>query len=117
MIFKAENRIKTSRSQPMGGEGEINGLASFNADTRPEKTCFKMVSRMSLEPGSSVGPHVHKEDEELYLIVSGQGLYIKNDGSAEPVGPGDLTMTRKGERHGLENTGPEPLVFIAVIGV
>jgi quercetin dioxygenase-like cupin family protein len=115
MIIFAKDRLKTIRPGAQGGVGEVHGLHSLTADRRPDKSHFKMVGRMTLAPGSSIGLHTHKDDEEIYIILSGQGLYTKNDGQTETVGPGDMTLTRRGHQHGLANDGAETLIFIAVI--
>lgn len=73
-----------------------------------------MVGRIALDPGASIGPHVHAEDEEIYVILSGTGRYRDGDDFQE-VGPGDVTLTHQGESHALENTGSEPLVILAII--
>lgn len=115
MIFLAKDNRELIRQNVQGGDGQMESRFYFTADARPDNTCFRMVGRMTLAPGSSIGGHQHAADEEIYLIVSGRGLYTKNDGQTQEVGPGDLTMTRRGERHGLANIGQDPLVFIAVI--
>jgi len=115
MIFKAKDWKQNVRQGVQGGPGEVVGLHPFSAEERPEPTCFKMVGQMTLSPGSAVGVHTHHNDEEIYIIVSGRGLYTKNDGGTEEVFPGDMTLTRKGESHGILNNGDEPLVFTAVI--
>ncbi|MDR2724542.1 MAG: cupin domain-containing protein [Candidatus Adiutrix sp.] len=115
MIFFAKDKVENVRQKAQGGEGEVRGRHPFSADKRPERTAFKMIGEMTLPVGSSVGFHVHQEDEEIYIINQGQGRYTRNDGQTAEVGPGDVTMTRKGEGHGLANIGQEPLVFTAVI--
>jgi mannose-6-phosphate isomerase-like protein (cupin superfamily) len=75
---------------------------------------LKMVGRIALDPGAAVGEHLHDVDEEVYVILSGGGVYFDGDTEYE-VGPGDVTVTFRGERHGLRNTGTEPLVFLAFI--
>ena len=115
MIFKADERLESVRPKPQDGAGEIHGLHYFNAVRPLSGSCFKMSGQMTLPPGSAIGFHVHHDDEEIYIIVSGRGQYTKNNGQAEPVAAGDLTLTRKGEGHGLANDGDEPLVFLAVI--
>ena len=40
---------------------------------------------------------------------------IDNEEKRHPVCAGDLTICVCGEKHGLENTGAEPLTFVAVI--
>ena len=115
MIYYAKDEIKGVRQKAQGGEGEIHSLHSFVQDRRPENSCFRMVGRMTLPPGSSIGFHIHAEDEEIYLITGGGGIYTDNDRREYPVAPGDLTLTRRGEGHGLFNNGEEPLTFVAVI--
>jgi Mannose-6-phosphate isomerase len=115
MIVFAKDRQPSISHKPQGGEGLIEGLRSLSADNRPEGTSFRMAAQMTLPPGGSIGFHLHPDDEEIYVILSGQGLYTDADGQASPVGPGDLTLTRSGEGHGLANSGLEPLVFFAVI--
>ena len=115
MIFLARDKVEDVRQKAAGGEGEIRGRYPFSADKRPERTAFKMIGELALSVGASVGFHIHHEDEEIYIINQGRGRYTRNDGQTAEVGPGDVTLTRKGEGHGLENIGQEPLVFTAVI--
>ena len=115
MIFSARDRVESVRQKAQGGEGEIRSRHPFSADRRPEGTVFKMIGEMALAVGASIGFHVHKEDEEIYIINQGRGLYTRHDGRTAEVGPGDVTLTRKGQGHGLANIGPEPLLFTAVI--
>lgn len=115
MIIFAKDRQPSISQRPQGGEGQVEGLRSLTAENRPDRTRFKMAARMTLPPGASIGFHLHPEDEEVYYILSGQGRYTDADGQSSPVGPGDLTLTRAGEGHGLANEGREPLVFFAVI--
>lgn len=115
MIVYAKDRQPSVSHQPQGGEGLIEGLRSLTADNRPDRTCFRMAAQMTLPPDASIGFHLHPDDEEIYVILSGSGLYTDADGQTSPVGPGDLTLTRSGEGHALANNGQEPLVFFAVI--
>lgn len=115
MIIKAEDRKHSVRQNPCGGEGTIYGLGSVCAEEPIANTRFSMAAQMTLAPGSSVGLHTHNADEELYYIVSGHGSYIKNDGAKENIGPGDVTITRKGEQHSILADKNEPVVFFAVI--
>ena len=115
MIFYAKDRFASVREKALGGQGEIHGLYAFPMDQRPEKTCFQMVAENTLPVGASIGVHTHAENEEVYVIIKGCGVYIDNDGKEYPVAPGDTTLTRQGEKHGLAQSGSEPLVFLAVI--
>jgi mannose-6-phosphate isomerase-like protein (cupin superfamily) len=115
MIFYVKDNFENVRQKAAGGEGEIRGLHPFKPEDRPQNTHFKMIGEMTLAAGASIGFHIHEKDEEVYMIVKGRGLYTDNDKKTYPVVPGDVTVTRQGEGHGLANTGDEPLVFSAVI--
>ncbi len=115
MVFYGKDRFENIRQKVQGGEGEVRGLHPFKPEDRPPKTSFKMVGEMSLAVGASIGFHTHANDEEVYIIVKGRGLYTDNDKKTYPVVPGDVTLTRQGEGHGLANAGDEPLIFTAVI--
>ena len=48
------------------------------------------------------------------IIDEEKGVY-NEDGTDVPAGPGDVFIAFQGHNHGLKNTGPGPLVMIAVI--
>ncbi|MDR3264914.1 MAG: cupin domain-containing protein [Synergistaceae bacterium] len=98
-----------------GGDGSMECLFAFQMGKAPEGSAFQVLARQTLMPGSSVGYHQHPENEELYVILSGKGTFHDEGNISKPVGPGDMTLTLKGQSHGLANTGTEPLVFLAAI--
>lgn len=83
------------------GEKELNGKCG-------------LYSEVTIEPGCSLGYHEHHGESETYYILSGKGDYNDN-GTVRPVKAGDITYTPNGCGHGLENTGDENLVFMALI--
>lgn len=101
----------TVKSNIRNGKGR--GVAYPSIDTLSEGP-ISMASRIELEPEASVGFHLHDCDEEVYAIVSGEGIY-EFDGGSYPALPGDIFVTKKGMSHGLKNTGRETLVFFAVV--
>lgn len=74
----------------------------------------RLFNRMVVEPGNSIGEHMHEGDNEIFYFLSGTGEYNDN-GTIVQVGPGDTTVCCDGETHGLVNTGDVPLEFIALI--
>lgn len=74
----------------------------------------KLYAQMSLAVNSSIGYHEHHGESETYYILSGEGNYNDN-GAIREVKAGDVTFTASGCGHGLENTGDEDLVFMALI--
>ncbi|MDR1733209.1 MAG: cupin domain-containing protein [Synergistaceae bacterium] len=93
----------------------MNCRFAFQMGKAPGGSPFQVVAHQTLPPGSSLGYHQHTDNEELYVILSGKGTFYDEGKVAKTVGPGDMTLTLKGQSHGLVNTGSEPLVFLAVI--
>ena len=73
------------------GEKELNGKC-------------RLYAEITLEPGCEIGYHQHLNESETYYIISGQGVYNDNG-----------TFTPNGFSHGLDNTGSENLVMMALI--
>lgn len=94
-----------------GGTGKALAVDYLAPD---EMAGVLAASRIMLEPGASVGEHLHPETEELYLILEGKGMGFLDDESFE-VGPGDAWVCKTGHTHGLANPGPAPLAFFAFL--
>ena len=74
-----------------------------------------MMKEVTLEPGCSLGFHMHYGESETYYILTGEGEYNDNGTSWRHVKAGDITFTPDGRGHGLANTGNTDLVFMARI--
>lgn len=74
---------------------------------------WEAIEWARLPPGGISGEHVHTRTEELYFIISGQGVILLN-GNRSPVRAGDLVLTGVGATHGLVNTGDEELRWLVI---
>ncbi len=67
------------------------------------------------EPGQEQKGHIHGEQDKVYLVLEGQGMF--QVGSEKQVlGPGQGTMAPAGEEHGVKNHTDQQLkvlVFVA----
>ena len=93
---------------------------------------------VTVPPGAVEGTHRHIGSEELYYITEGEGVaymgvgddpktnslptqmrHIFGLGEREckvlEVRPGSTIFTKSGGIHGIENTGLEPLKFVAFL--
>jgi mannose-6-phosphate isomerase-like protein (cupin superfamily) len=70
------------------------------------------VDYVELPPGTSIGVHLQDEDE-VYMIATGCGRMTVDDAEYD-VQPGDAVVTRVGSKHGLVNTGTDPLVLFVI---
>lgn len=114
-VFPKEKLIPVNKEKAGGGQGTLEGGYAFTRDKALKDQAIKEVSWLTLAPGASIGYHKHTTNEDTYIIVSGHGSFKDKDGREVPVKAGDVTIVRKGESHGLANTGSEPLVFVDVI--
>ena len=64
------------------------------------------------EPGSEQPLHVHPDNEQVYVIVEGQGDMTVGDETLE-VTQGTAVLVPPSERHSIRNVGEEKLVFIS----
>mgnify|MGYP006297592783 CR=1 FL=1 len=73
-----------------------------------------MCAGVATFPASSHAPeHVHKDEEEILYVLSGQGqMYF--DGVPEPIRPGSFMFVPKGIVHSLEATTSEELKVLYV---
>ena len=77
------------------------------------------VDHLEMGPGSSVGPHAHREVAEVYYVIQGEGSVTISDREGSetvPVRAGDAIPIFLGDVHSFENKGAEPMEFL-IIGV
>ena len=111
MILK--NSTTPVRKDKMGGSG--NGFGDFFYIPIPDQDgAFIMTTRIELVPDSSIGYHKHSDNEEVYFIMSGHGLYME-EGEEIEVNPGDMLLCRMGKSHGIKNNGSDKLIIGAAI--
>ncbi len=114
-IYKKDALAAVDKNGVGGGNGILHGRYSFTRDQPPKDHAVKEIGWLTLQPGDSIGVHTHVANEDIYIIISGKGTFTDVDGKTHDALPGDITIARKGQSHGLANTGAEPLIFISVI--
>jgi mannose-6-phosphate isomerase-like protein (cupin superfamily) len=113
LIRRSNEKIVEFREKPFQGEGGVTSRSLLN---NPDEMYGKgrAFTHCTLQPGCSIGFHLHENESETYYIYSGTGEFNDN-GVISTVSAGDVTFTGAGEGHGLKNIGSEPLEFIALI--
>jgi mannose-6-phosphate isomerase-like protein (cupin superfamily) len=112
MITRNAELVAENRVNMRGGNGTVKLEPWFKPESFGAKV--RLCTRMTLEPGASIGTHTHETEDEIYLVLSGSGRILEN-GAWTPIRTGDAILTGKGGTHGVENNGAEPLVIAAVI--
>jgi len=111
-MIRAKADVPHIDATMFGGPGELHADQILTKDEFAGKG--RLFNHCVLHPGETIGVHPHKNEFEVYYILSGEGLYTDN-GVQSQVKAGDVTVCYSGESHGLSNNGSEDLVFIALI--
>ena len=69
------------------------------------------LAEARLLAGASTTAHYHPLAEEIYYILSGDGM-MRIGPETRPVGPGDAIAIPPGEVHQITNPGPNLLKFL-----
>jgi mannose-6-phosphate isomerase-like protein (cupin superfamily) len=69
------------------------------------------LAEATVSPGGSTFLHLHRESEEIYLFIAGQGQMRLGNEEVE-VQAGDSVLIAPGTPHKLFNTGGAPLVLL-----
>lgn len=100
------------RQRARGGEGDLKVEHLLNQEEFFNKG--KLMARITLEPGCSMGQHKHEGEMELYYILSGEAT-VTDETEVKTLYPGDVMYTGDGGSHSIANKGEETLTLLAVI--
>ncbi|MFH1369013.1 MAG: cupin domain-containing protein [Elusimicrobiota bacterium] len=112
-MIKRKNDQKTEmRKEIRGGPGEVRMTHHLQKEdfTAKCRLCAKLV----LPPGSGIGLHEHKDEDEVFIIQQGKGE-MDDNGKKIEINAGDAVITGKGSTHSILNTGNEDLIVTAII--
>jgi len=94
-----------------GGEGCIEIQKVFK---RKDFTgAWDFALRVVMPPKSSMGLHEHANDEEMYIILSGQGLMTIED-KEQRVVKGDMIFNKPYGKHGLLNDSNQDIELLII---
>ena len=97
---------------PKDGHGDL--LFNYYVSAKAPYDRCKMIARIKLHPGDSIGRHDHSEDAELYYIISGN-IDVEDNGVWQTLSEGDLIYTSDGEFHQAKNNSNKEATMLAVI--
>ena len=112
MIKRKSDYFTEEKENLRGGEGTIK-IEHFLTKEELNNN-GRLYAKMIMEPGTSIGHHLHEGEMEAYYVLSGEAEYDDN-GEKVKLYSGDTALTPVGEGHSIKNTGSTALEIIALI--
>lgn len=112
MIIKANECKVDVRKNMKGGDGTVY-MTDFVSPEELNNKC-RSFGMIHLEPGSSIGYHVHEGESEFFYILSGTAVYTDNGVECE-ISAGDTAVVTSGNGHSIANRSSEPCDLIKLI--
>lgn len=112
-MVKREAELTRQFNEHMkGGTGTVEVIRVLDAGEYEGP--LKLIAKLVLRPGSSLGYHTHEGEEEIIHVLSGTAAY-KDDGTETTLHAGDSCICLSGHGHSIACAGEEPLTVYAVI--
>ncbi len=112
MIRRKDDYEVTLRERMRGGEGTVRIEHFWKKEELKSPT--RLLARLILPPGTSIGFHEHVNEEEVFVVLRGRAEVTDGDAVAE-IEAGDTILTGGGAGHAVKAVGDEPLELLAVI--
>jgi len=111
MPIKNYLELKSELTTCHNGEGQVKTVNVFDKElTSP----LNFVHYTVLPPLTSIGLHTHGDDEELYIVLAGEGA-MTVDGTESTVKEGDVILNPPFGSHALRNTSESEELKILVM--
>ncbi len=114
MIKRASDMTSTVKVNMRGGDGQAVVTDILNKGEY--KGAARLLGTIRLEPGCSIGAHVHENEEEVFYVIEGTATYDDN-GRTEILQQGDSCLCLGGQKHSIANREESGslVVFAAIL--
>ncbi len=109
-IAKAEQKDEI-REHMRDGDGNVQIHHIAQGESMPANC--RLLARITLQPGCSIGEHTHANEAEVFHILSGHAE-MTDGGQTIRLEPGDTCVTDNAS-HSIRCAGSEPVELLAVI--
>jgi len=97
----------------------IDSTSGENRYTRllggPPNSSSMRSGKVILQPGEYVGQHSTKSNEELIIILEGQGRFVLDDNKFLEFNSDSVLYCPPMTQHNIFNSGSTPLIYIYVV--
>ncbi len=107
------------REQMYGGTGTVYLMQLFSEDELVNNRIGAYMILPSSEDSAGFHTHGTRNEQELYVVMSGEGEYHEKENAHSevktvPVRKGSVTSVRGEAHHAVSNTGDEPLIIFVI---
>ena len=115
MIKNYLSSKKQLQDKSHGGTGKVDLYEIWSKSDFKSDVDF--CDRVVIPPGSTIGYHQHGNNEEMYVVLDGEGLMTR-DGEEVIVKKGDMILNPAGGAHGLVNNSNRDIDLLVIqIGI
>lgn len=112
-MVKTSGKMEVEVVQNMrGGNGSVTithilSTGEYNGKAR-------MLAKILLKPGCSIGYHRHVSEEEIIYMIAGHATYNDN-GNERLLNEGECAIATSGQIHSIANNTDKDVVFMATV--
>ena len=81
----------------------------------PPETCSMRSGAVALQPAQTIGKHSTQTNEEVIVVLEGEGALLLNDDRELPLEVGTVAYCPPDTQHDVKNTGATVLRYIYVV--
>lgn len=111
MIKNFYTAAKQLQESSHGGTGPVDLYEIWGSDNFQSNIDF--CDRVVIPPGSTIGYHRHGNNEEMYILLDGEGM-MTIDEKEFTVRKGDMILNPAGGSHGLLNNSDQDIDLVVI---
>lgn len=112
--------VRIDKRMPMyGGNGVVYLFQMFGEGELVNNRIGAYMVLLTKDDDAGFHTHGTRKEQELYVIMHGEGIYMDRDGAfgeirSQPVTKGSITAVQGNGFHAIKNTGSEPLIIFVI---
>lgn len=96
-------------------QADADGKDYMQLLSGPPESVTMRSGKVVLQPGKTVGKHSTEGNEEMLVLLAGEGLFLLSDGQCLEICAGSVLYCPPDTEHDVMNTGTVPLEYIYVV--
>ena len=103
------------KPEPKVIQANANGQDYLQLLSGPPESMTMRAGKVVLKPGKTVGRHSTEGNEELLVVLVGEGVFLLSNGQKMEISSGNVLYCPPDTEHDVQNTGSTALEYIYVV--